>query len=109
MIFQIQHLLKKGYTIEKMSIIDNRVNQSPWVVAKNMVSLTLKLNWKRYSDSGAWNLNLPPPSVGPCNQWRNVVSDDGEVSNFFMEWNRFKIDFNQLKLFVERINNYVIQ
>jgi hypothetical protein len=78
-----------------------------WSLKQNMVTLTLCLEWKKYLDSGQWNLPLPPPSVGVCVDWRNVVGKDGEFSVFYMSWNITKLDNNALELFVDRIQNYV--
>lgn len=78
-----------------------------WEFEKNIVRLILTLNWEKYSE-GVWNLKLPPPAVGVCKYWCNVLSEDEKVSTFTMEWDKRKIDWDVMYAFIQRIKCFVV-
>lgn len=64
------------------------MSNSNWVQTRHRLILEVNLDMTLYNNS---NLELPPPELGKCTEWRFELSPDEKFAKFRAAWDKRRL------------------
>jgi hypothetical protein len=90
-------------SLKRDSVYTTSRNNISWRVTRHRLYLTALLKWPECEV-----LELPPEVVGPCKDWRNVVSPETGSTTFTASWDLRKVRKNSLDGITKNLCEYAI-
>jgi hypothetical protein len=75
-----------------------------WRRTRHNLYLTAVLNWSKCADT----LILPPPEIGSCSDWRNVLSQNDELATFRASWDLRRVNSATLESVSKRLSEFSV-
>jgi hypothetical protein len=73
-----------------------------WRRTRHRLYLIAKLNWSKCAET----LILPPPEIGSCSDWRNVLSQNDEIATFRASWDLRRVNSAALEPVSKRLAEF---